>query len=221
LAYSALALLFCFATPAQAQIYSWRDANGLLVLSNQRKPENGDIKTYDVPQAASVRTTGGVPVERSKSFDELIAEHAQRNGVREDLVRAVVQVESAFNPSARSRKGALGLMQLMPATIRQFGVANPFNPAENVKAGVLYLRQLLDRYDNDEQLALAAYNACAGAVEKYGQRVPPYAETQHYVSAVTEMAGKQTQNGASQIYKVVEIIDGREVVRYTDRKPTR
>jgi soluble lytic murein transglycosylase-like protein len=221
-----LAVLF-FATPVSAQIYSWRDADGRLVLSNRQKPDNGEVRAYDVPHAATLRTTRATDrtiattSARPDAFDQLIAEHAQRYGIREDLVRAVVQVESSFNPYARSPKGALGLMQLMPATIRRFGVANPFDAAENVKAGVLYLRELLDRYGNDEQLALAAYNAGEGAVEKYGQRVPPYAETQHYVSAVTEMAGKPTETGAPHIYKVVDIIDGREVVRYTDRKPAR
>jgi soluble lytic murein transglycosylase-like protein len=168
-----------------------------------------------------VRTASLSSVERGGPYDQLISEHAKSNGVREDLVRAVVQVESAFNPYARSSKGALGLMQLMPATIRQFGVVNPFNAAENVRAGVLYLRQLLDRYDNNEELALAAYNAGAGSVDRHGQKIPPYAETRHYVSKVTEIAGKAAESpNRTHIYRVVEIIDGREVVRYTDRKPS-
>jgi len=204
-------------TPAQAQIYSWHDANGHLVLSN-RPHEGATVRTYAVPASDRLRTTRGVSSDRGRLFDDLIVEHARQNGVRADLVRAVVQVESAFNPSARSPKGALGLMQLMPATIQQFGVRNAFDPADNVRAGVAYLRQLLDRYDNDEELALAAYNAGPGAVDKYGNAVPPYRETRNYVAQINHMAGRRTlRTGATKIYRTVEIIDGRAVAKYSDR----
>ncbi len=119
-------------------------------------------------------------------------------GVRTDLVRAVVQVESGYNAYARSPKGALGLMQLMPATIQQFGVRNPFNPMENIRAGVSYLRQLLDRYSNDEALALAAYNAGPGAVDRHGVAIPPYKETRDYVSKINRMAGQSTKGSRHQ-----------------------
>src|SRR5262249_7929666 len=133
------------AAPAHAQIYSWRDANGTLVLSN-RKPATGiETKSYAVPKAPAVRATRYATVERGRKYDELISEHSRSHGVRADLVRAVIQVESAFNPFARSPKGALGLMQLMPATIRDYGVHNPFDPVENIRAGVAYLRELLNR----------------------------------------------------------------------------
>ena len=213
-------LQFGLPTLATAQIYSWHDANGHLVLSDHRAPGVDSVRAHAVTTSDTVRTTQGQG-EQAESFDPLIADHARQNGVREELVRAVVQVESAFNPNARSRKGALGLMQLMPATIQQFGVANPFNPADNVRAGVRYLRQLLDRYGNNEQLALAAYNAGSAAVDRHGERIPPYSETRQYVSKVSEIAGEaaQTQPAATHIYKVVETIQGREVVRYTDRRP--
>src|SRR6185503_14913914 len=93
-------------------------------------------KTYAVPNAESVRTTNYVAPSRSLYYDDVITEHAERNGLRADLVRAVVQVESGFNPYARSPKGAKGLMQLMPGTARELGVANPFDAAENVRGGV-------------------------------------------------------------------------------------
>ena len=149
------------ASPASAQIYTWRDANGHLVLSNVRTESGAPAvtKTYAVPRAETVRATRYVAADRGWQYENLISEHARLNGVRSDLVRAVMQVESAFNPNAISPKGAMGLMQLMPATMRQYGVRNAFNPAENVRAGVAYLRDLLDRYSNNEELALAAYNA--------------------------------------------------------------
>jgi soluble lytic murein transglycosylase-like protein len=153
-------------------------------------------------------------------YDDLILEHARLNNIPTDLVRAVVQVESGFNPYARSPKGAMGLMQLMPATARQFGVRNPYNPAENVRAGVAYFRQLLDRYENNDQLALAAYNAGPGAVDKHGQSVPPYRETREYVARISKMSSRPVQARRKVIYKTTEIVDGRAVPRYSDSKPT-
>jgi soluble lytic murein transglycosylase-like protein len=166
-----------------------------------------------------VRATRYAAAERSRNYEELISEHSRLNGVRPDLVRAVVQVESAFNPNARSPKGAMGLMQLMPATARQYGVTDPYNPSENVRAGVRYLRGLLDRFDNNEALALAAYNAGPGAVDKYGNTVPPYRETRDYVERINKMSARPIELRGSRIYKVVDIVDGQPVVRYTDRKP--
>ena len=210
------------AAPASAQIYTWRDANGHLVLSNVRTESGAPAvtKTYAVPRAETVRATRYVAADRGWQFESLISEHARLNGVRSDLVRAVVQVESAFNPNAISPKGAMGLMQLMPATMRQYGVRNAFNPVENVRAGVAYLRDLLDRYSNNEELALAAYNAGPGAVDKHGQAVPPYRETRNYVAKINKMteAGR-VEPRPNKIYKVTQVIDGREVILYTDKKP--
>jgi soluble lytic murein transglycosylase-like protein len=214
-------LVLGVATPARAQIYSWRDASGNLVLSNHR---SGTSSTA-TPVAIVTKTAPGTLItrqttsERGWVYSNLITEHSRLQGVRPDLVRAVMQVESAFNPNARSPKGAMGLMQLMPSTIRQFGVKNPFNPAENVRAGVAYLRSLLDRYQNNEELALAAYNAGPGAVDKHGQTVPPYRETQNYVAQINHMAARPIEKRASAIYKVTDTIDGRTIPRYTDKKP--
>jgi soluble lytic murein transglycosylase-like protein len=213
------ALLGC-ATPAHAQIYSWRDSNGNMVLSNRKPLTPTTTQSYVVAQADSIRVTRSATTERGRIYDDLINAHAKINGVRADLVRAVVQVESAFNPNARSPKGAMGLMQLMPATMKQFGVSNPFNASENVRAGVAYLRELLDRYSNNEELALAAYNAGPGAVDKHGQSVPPYKETKNYVAQIGQMAARPIAARGNQIYKVTESIDGHDVVRYTDKKPT-
>jgi soluble lytic murein transglycosylase-like protein len=213
----AAALLAALARPAYAQIYTWRDASGTLVLSNV--PQGGAApKSYEVPSSKGVRATVYVPPDRSRQFDPIIKRHAEQHGIRAALVKAVVQVESAFNPGAISPKGAMGLMQLMPATAQELGVGNPFNPEENIGGGVRYLRLLLDRYDNNEELALAAYNAGPGAVDKYGETVPPYRETRAYVSKITRLVQPIKMAGTT-IYKVTEVIDGREVVKYTDKKP--
>jgi hypothetical protein len=215
------------AAPASAQIYSWRDANGNLVVSN-RRPGSAvyEQKSFAVPKAENIRATRYVAADRARPYEDIIAEHSRAQGVRPALVKAVMQVESAFNPFARSPKGALGLMQLMPATIQRYLVKNPFDPRENIRGGVAYLRHLLDRYENNEELALAAYNAGPGAVDKYGQSVPPYKETRNYVkqiSRMTDVSDTSTRpivTRDNSIFRVTEVIDGRTIVRYTDKKPT-
>ncbi len=134
-------------------------------------------------------------------------------------MRAVVQVESGFNQWAKSPKGAMGLMQLMPATMREFGVRDAYNAADNLRGGVAYLKQLLDRYSNNEVLALAAYNAGPGAVDKHGQTVPPYKETQDYVRKIGKISPTSTGTRGTVIYKITEVVDGREIIRYTDQRP--
>jgi soluble lytic murein transglycosylase-like protein len=219
----AAALLLAAAVPARAQIYTWRDTNGNLVLSDH--PRDGVVaKTFAVPKADSLRVTRFVAANRADAYEDLIVAHARMNGVRPSLVRAVVQVESGFNSSAVSPKGALGLMQLMPATARQFHVGNPFNPAENLRAGVAYLKELLVRYDDREELALAAYNAGPGAVDKHGLSIPPYRETRSYVSRISQLAGEPVPvppppPPVTKIYRAIELIGGREVVRYTNLTP--
>lgn len=117
------------------------------------------------------------------SLQSLVTEASARNNVSPGLVQAVVMAESAGNPSAISTAGAQGLMQLMPGTSASCGVSNPFDPQQNVDCGTRYLRGLLDRYNNNVELAVAAYNAGPGAVDQY-HGVPPYAETRAYVSRV-------------------------------------
>ena len=140
---------------ADAQIYAWRDANGTLVLSD--RSIDAPTNVYKVSGAPTYVTTR--PVEDSSEdsrYEPLIQEHATRQSLRPELVRAVIQIESGFNPRALSPKGAMGLMQLMPATARSLGVNNPWDPAQNIRGGTDYLRLLLDEYDGNEELALAA-----------------------------------------------------------------
>lgn len=213
--------LLAWPSQATAQIYAWRDAAGHLVLSDRRL--DASAATYAVPDAPSFRSTRPAVSDRTlERFEPLVLEHAARQSLRPELVRAVIQVESAFNPWARSPKGAMGLMQLMPGTARDLGVRNAYDPAENIRGGTTYLRQLLDKYEGDEELALAAYNAGSGAVDRYGRRIPPYRETRDYVRKVgTAAEGTLIAEPASKhaIYKVVEIVNGQPVVRYTSERP--
>lgn len=211
-----LVICFGFASPAAAQIYSWRDVEGKLVLSDTPRRDAGEKTTYTVPGASTIRATKPiVTVEKSARFEASITEHSRRQGVAADLVRAVIQVESAFNPVAVSNKGAMGLMQLMPATAVEMGVRNPFEPDENIRGGVTYLRRLLDRYNGNVELALAAYNAGMGNVEKYGD-VPPFTETQNYVKKVT---GGHPTASPNAIYRWMEVVNGKPVMRYSNTPP--
>lgn len=131
-------------------------------------------------------------------IDSAIEEAAARHNVDPNLVRAVVKVESNFNPNAVSRKGAMGLMQLMPSTARQLKVNNPFDPEQNVDAGVRHLKQLLESYGGDIKLTLAAYNAGAGAVAR-SSGVPRYAETQNYVRRITNLYYGRSAASSSEV----------------------
>jgi soluble lytic murein transglycosylase-like protein len=127
----------------------------------------------------------------STEIDRIIGEAAARHHVDANLVRAVIKVESNFNPSAVSPKGAMGLMQLMPATARKFNVSNPFDPRQNVDAGVQHLKRLLDNFGGNVGLTLAAYNAGEAAVNR-NNGVPPYPETRQYVRHITGIYGGET-----------------------------
>ena len=207
------------AVPAQAQIYTWRDAAGHLVLSNKPRGERtARTATYvaSEPDVARAATRLPRPVVDSR-YDDLIRQHAGQHGLSLELVRAVIKAESNFNPYAISPKGAMGLMQLMPATARELGVSDPFHPDENIRGGVSYLASLLARYDQNVELALAAYNAGPGSVERYGA-VPPYRETQNYVKKITTAASAAAPR-ESIIYRWTEIVEGRPRNRYSNVPP--
>ena len=206
----ALAVIYLAAPPAaSAQIYSWQDDSGILVVSN--RPRDAAAPTYAVAGTQGFRSTRPVASRKSEPYEQLIATHATAQGVSADLVRAVIQAESAFRPTARSVKGAMGLMQLMPATAADYGVVYPYDPEQNIRAGVAYLKSLLTRYQQNAELALAAYNAGPGAVEKYGA-VPPYRETRNYVAKILH-GGPPPR--IVQVYKTTERVNGRDVTRYS------
>jgi len=135
----------------------------------------------DLPSITEITSIG----DSKTPVDNLVKKYAQENNLDERLVKAIIKAESGFNPNAKSPVGAMGLMQLMPATARSLGVEDPFNPEQNIAGGTKYLRQLMDRFNGNKELAVAAYNAGPGAVNKYGG-IPPYRETQNYVRKVLE-----------------------------------
>ena len=216
-----LATVLCALTPslAHAQLYSWKDASGRLIISDT--PKDSAAKVYAVAyvgNAFGVTTKPQVLSRGASDYDTLIAKHASQHALNPDFVRAVIQAESAFNPRARSPKGAMGLMQLMPGTAAEYRVINAFDPAENIRAGVAYLKSLMTRFKDDISLALAAYNAGPRAVEKYGNTVPPYKETRNYVARIKSNSdvGHATVS-RSQLYQVVTVVDGRRTVKYYDK----
>jgi len=165
--------------------YKYRTADGTLAFSDE-KPSGVDYESirFDcyackIDSSVNWETTPLFVDRYGPIIDRIAALHA----VDAALVRAVIHAESAFNPKARSRVGAQGLMQLMPQTAAELGVGNPFDAEQNIDGGVRYLAGLLKRYDRDVRLATAAYNAGPGAVKEYGG-VPPYAETQAYVKRI-------------------------------------
>ena len=179
-----LTLALAFVSAEAEELLYYVDKDGQMVVTNT--PSRKDLKP--VP-----RMRGG-PAQRSTTlpatpFDPYIEMVARDNGVDPSLVKAVALVESGFNPKAKSSKGAQGLMQLMPQTAAQYGVTNIRDPYQNLNAGAKHLRGLLDLYDGDVTLALAAYNAGSGAVTRYGG-VPAYAETQDYVKKVQTKMGR-------------------------------
>lgn len=194
-------------SPARADIYTYRDANGVLHISNIRS--NPRYKLYMRTPAARPQLASAAPgahpaalalpsAARRARYAQMIQDASLTYQLDPALLHAVISAESGYNPNAVSPKGAVGLMQLMPATARRYGVVNVFDPWQNIQAGARYLKDLLLMFNNDTRLAVAAYNAGEGAVLKYGYHIPPYLETVNYVPKVmrfyeryrTKMANK-------------------------------
>lgn len=176
------------AVPAGAQVYAGQSAGGAIVLSDFRSAEAPSV-LIDAPRD-DARAIAPAPATDIKA---IVHEVAASEQVSPHLLEAVIAVESGYNPRAVSPKGAQGLMQLMPATASRFGVVDPFDPRENVRAGARYLKQLLELFGGELRLALAAYNAGEQAVIRSGHRIPPYAETQRYVPRVLARLAANTR----------------------------
>jgi soluble lytic murein transglycosylase-like protein len=187
--------------------YSYIDANGVRNYSNRRPKGVANVKVtrveFPIFQIENCYACGALPGVNfgklrlnTSAYRSEISAAAAAYGVEEAVVRAIIHAESSYNPGALSRVGAQGLMQLMPATARRFGVSNAFDPAQNIRGGVQYLGWLLKRFKGDLKLAAAGYNAGEGAVDKY-KGVPPYAETQRYVQRVAVLADRYRSAGSS------------------------
>jgi soluble lytic murein transglycosylase-like protein len=177
--------LLAAAAGAHSRIYFYVDADGLKHYTDL--PDNSfyrRLKLSPHDLTASGARYDPVLLGRTSRYDSIIEQAARAAAVEANLLRAVIVVESGFNSRAVSNRGAVGLMQLMPATASRFGAANSFDPAENVHAGARYLKFLLNRFGQDLALSLAAYNAGEDAVDRNGGRVPPFTETMNYVPRV-------------------------------------
>lgn len=177
--------------PGQTYLYTYYDRAGNMVINNlppsYMKGQGLTLRSVGVGHVRLAVSSGQMArVLRSPELIAMVDEIAQAQGVDPFLARAVIQAESAFYAKARSRAGALGLMQLMPATAERFGVLDPFDPRQNITGGVKYLRWLHDNFKGDLSKVVAAYNAGEKAVERHGG-IPPYAETRAYVPRVLKL----------------------------------
>jgi soluble lytic murein transglycosylase-like protein len=166
-----------------------------ILVSSKPVAEVRVAEAVVLPRVVGAGAPEAEPVAPPPGLDEAVRRIAAENSLSPQLIHSVIKVESNYNPHAISNKGALGLMQLIPATARRFGVSDVFNPIQNIQGGAKYLRYLLDLYSNDYPLALAAYNAGEAAVARYGG-IPPFAETQNYVLLVRRQL-EQAQKAAA------------------------
>jgi soluble lytic murein transglycosylase-like protein len=178
--------MLAVAPAATADIYKYVDKHGRVFLTD--KPQHGGykqlVKTWKGWEEAKSRIALKDMDKNRQRFMATIDFYAEQHQLPKSLLHAVIQAESAYDPEAISRAGAVGLMQLMPDTARRYGVKDRRNPSDNISGGTRYLRDLLAMFNNDLILALAAYNAGENAVKRHGNQVPPFQETRTYVNRV-------------------------------------
>lgn len=177
-------LLLVTASHVSADIYRYEDDEGIIHFTDAPTDRRFKVFMRDLKKDKQLRTKLQLASSVNPAeYDQIISSCASKYGVNPSLIKAVIHAESGYNPNAISRKGASGLMQLMPGTARSLKVSNSFDPKDNVEGGVKYLRFLLDTFRGDVSLAVAAYNAGLSKVAKYGG-IPPYNETRTYVNRV-------------------------------------
>jgi soluble lytic murein transglycosylase len=175
-----LGLITFIGAKAHADIYVYVDHQGVMHFTNTPTSSNYKVYMKETPRVAPEAPQTWYSIE---SYDDVIAEAARLHGISASLVKAMIHVESYFNPRAVSKKGAMGLMQIMPENLGPLNISDPFDPWENIMGGTRYFRAMLERFNFQLPLALAAYNAGPGAVERYND-IPPYKETEDYVKKV-------------------------------------
>jgi soluble lytic murein transglycosylase-like protein len=203
------------AVPAAAEVYRLKAPDGTVYFTNA--PTDPQYRRMDGTSTGSEAGWLRLPRGDTRPYLNEIIEASNRYGVPDRLVTAVIRAESGFNPRAVSRKGAQGLMQLMPATASTLGVRNSFDPRENIHGGVRHLRGLIDRFPGNLPLAIAAYNAGEKAVITYGG-IPPYPETQDYVGKVMRLYGVPESGGTPQT-RIFQTISRDGTVTYTNIPP--
>lgn len=199
-----LTFVMAWGVTSYADIYKYVDENGVAHFTNMPAGKgykkimsegNKDISHYKSKKSH---------ITNAADYHQIIYSKSRKYNIEPSLIKAVIKVESNWDSTAVSRKGAMGLMQLMPFTAKEMDVKNPFNPEENIEGGIRYLRYLLDKFNGDLTLALAAYNAGPKTIEEFGG-IPPVPETQKYIKRVLSIYnGKNSSNKKStQIYKVI------------------
>jgi Transglycosylase SLT domain/Domain of unknown function (DUF4124) len=203
------ALSLFIPAPSEADIYSYRDEKGTIHLANL--PSGGIAPIKKRPVRSRTAWINPAPeilpsLSGNSRYDKLIRRAADRFNVDFEIIKAVIHAESAFNHRAVSRVGARGLMQLMPGTARDMGVRDVFNPEQNIMGGTRYLKEMLELYNNNVKLSLAAYNAGPTAVDR-NVGVPPYVETHEFIKRVLKLIrvyGNESPVGGRKLYRVIK-----------------
>jgi soluble lytic murein transglycosylase-like protein len=173
----------------RADIYSYTDEQGVSHFSNVPSDSRYHLLIGSSAAAPAAAHSGKIAnwLAKSSTYDAIIESAAVANTLQPALIRALIVVESGFNPRALSKRGAVGLMQLLPETARRYGVADSYDPGQNIRAGTRYLSDLMALFDSNTELALAAYHAGEAAVARYGGHIPPFKETLQYVPSVLKV----------------------------------
>ena len=176
---AAVMMVLLSSEPLRADIYMYVDRDGVVHFTNAPTASENDYRVY-----VKEKKVYSSQIYSPQSFEDYIRQASDRYGIDFPLLKAIIKAESDFNPRAVSKKGAMGLMQIMPENIKAMNIDNPFDPLENILGGARYFREMLDRFEGQLSLSLAAYNAGPTAVERYNNQIPPYKETENYIERV-------------------------------------